>query len=300
MSAAEFVLSAMEGDPSPAVRLQSVIFVARLSQQMASYVSYDDALCKVLADFGYDPLIPQAVWAALQPYIDRLPTQVAVEKFVTAPGVLDQAGGQEVARRLLYRTADQRRFDLTRRILAASIRSTGIGQKIAEQAIWSLAANVASGAIRGDDREALRSELRPLLDEIMREDAAVTLRAGVTNLAASWGDEAAIARVQRRLDKTSDDGLALDHLRALISAGHPSAVDWAIRMLDTPAEDFQGQVLFLMARLGDPRVAEAVLAAYARFTPELKPKALELLTQRPNWSAQLLAAIGRNSLTRTP
>jgi putative membrane-bound dehydrogenase-like protein len=296
--AAGIVFSAIDSDPSPAVRVQGVIYVARLTQVMQSYVAFDDSLCKVLADFGYDPLIPHAVWNALQSYTDKHPSQIAVEKFVTAPGVLDGEGGQEVARRLLYRTADQRKFDLTRRVLSAMIRQKGVGQTIASQSIWSMSANVASGAIRGDDREALQKELAPLLEEILKVEEAAPLRAGTTNLAAAWGDADAIARVTERLEKTSDDGLALDHLRALISGGDDSALDWATRMLKNPAADFQGQVLFLMGRMDDPKIADAVLAAFPTFSPELQPKALELLTQRPQWSAPLLAAVAAKSINK--
>jgi len=59
----------------------------------------------------------------------------------------------------------------------------------------------------------------------------------------------------------------------------------------------------VQARAFDPvqiytgsEVAAAVLAAYPRLAPELKPRAVELLTQRPDWSKQLLAQVAAKSI----
>ena len=55
----------------------------------------------------------------------------------------------------------------------------------------------------------------------------------------------------------------------------------------------------MLAALGgsrDPRVATIVLENYARLEPELQPRAIELLTQRPVWAKALLAAIGEKKI----
>jgi putative heme-binding domain-containing protein len=43
-------------------------------------------------------------------------------------------------------------------------------------------------------------------------------------------------------------------------------------------------------------VAEVVLAAYAQLEPDIQPKAIELLTQRPAWAKSLLQTIARGTL----
>jgi len=59
------------------------------------------------------------------------------------------------------------------------------------------------------------------------------------------------------------------------------------RTLDQPrahSPEFRGQVLAALGELDDPRVAGIVLANYPRMEPELKPKAIELLTQ---WAVEI-------------
>src|SRR5262249_23647749 len=76
--------------------------------------------------------------------------------------------------------------------------------------------------------------------------------------------------------------------------GDPSVLDAAAPVLAdtraTPAS-LRGQVLAALGKLDDPRVAAVVLAGYGRMEPDLRPRALELLTQRPAWSRHLLKAV---------
>ena len=44
---------------------------------------------------------------------------------------------------------------------------------------------------------------------------------------------------------------------------------------------FRGQVLAALGKLDDPRVGTVVLDAYPALEPDLQPRAIELLTQRP-------------------
>ncbi|MCH8829932.1 MAG: c-type cytochrome [Planctomycetes bacterium] len=71
-------------------------------------------------------------------------------------------------------------------------------------------------------------------------------------------------------------------------------------ILDNPQGNsiaFRGQLLIELGRLKDDRTADYVLKTYKKLEPELQPRAIELLTQRVNWSKQLLAAIGRKQVS---
>lgn len=57
-------------------------------------------------------------------------------------------------------------------------------------------------------------------------------------------------------------------------------------------------MLASLGRLESPDVATFVLAKLDAFEPELRPRALELLSQRPEWSAPLLAAIADKRLSK--
>jgi putative membrane-bound dehydrogenase-like protein len=55
--------------------------------------------------------------------------------------------------------------------------------------------------------------------------------------------------------------------------------------------DFRGEVLDALSSLDDPELAPVVLKAFPAMSADLKPRAVELLTERPSWSKLLLAAI---------
>jgi putative heme-binding domain-containing protein len=54
---------------------------------------------------------------------------------------------------------------------------------------------------------------------------------------------------------------------------------------------FRGKVLDALDELEDPELAPIVLSAYSRLPAPLKPKAIELLTERPVWAKALLEAV---------
>ncbi len=60
--------------------------------------------------------------------------------------------------------------------------------------------------------------------------------------------------------------------------------------------DLRSQTLASLGRADEPWVSAVVLADYSQFEPDLQPKAIDLLTERPGWSHALLDAIGRHEI----
>ena len=60
---------------------------------------------------------------------------------------------------------------------------------------------------------------------------------------------------------------------------------------------FRGKVLDSLGSLDDPALAPIVLKAYPAMSSELKPRAIELLTERPSWFKALLTAIDNQRIT---
>ncbi len=54
---------------------------------------------------------------------------------------------------------------------------------------------------------------------------------------------------------------------------------------------FRGKVLDTLDSRDDPELAPIILKSYPKLAAELKPRAIELLTERPAWSRALLAAV---------
>jgi putative membrane-bound dehydrogenase-like protein len=283
---------ALASDPAPDVRLQ----VAIAARKVAG-VEPLPLLLDVLAHSGDDPLIPRIVWQNLHPLLEG-----EAGAFV---GLVDQPeyrSSEPVARmlpRAVERLLGRRDRDLKPVIalvktLAAS--SSEPHRAGAGRALDVLADRIQDGEIAGAALERLRNELQPIVEasQALPEDDPLAL--GVTMLAASWRDPEAARRAHRAFhQRRHSPERRLQALEALVAARDPAILDAAITAAaDRTAgpSDFRGQVLATLGRLGDPRVASAVLAQYARLEAEVQPRAIELLTERPDWSLALLGAIG--------
>ena len=141
----------------------------------------------------------------------------------------------------------------------------------------------------------MKAALGPILADLRKRfpDAPIAVDAAL--LAAFWGDREGLDAARRALaDPKQSDDRRLRGLEALTAARDPSLLDAVARTLPDPAAaplGLRGRMLAALGRLDDPKVASTVLAAYPRLEPELKPRAVELLSDRPSWARALLAAI---------
>src|SRR5262249_42410720 len=86
---------------------------------------------------------------------------------------------------------------------------------------------------------------------------------------------------------------ALEALITFQDAGMPEAVS---QVLSSGSPRFLGQVLDLLGRWDNPRLADLILARYPHLGPELQPLAVELLMQRQNWTRKLVHAVLQKQL----
>jgi len=181
-------------------------------------------------------------------------------------------------------------------------------------------------------RARLAKSIGPLIDSLLKRPVNDPLRIDAAILAASLRLEAgrtptrAIAADQKSEFETRRRALA-----ALIAARDPLALEIAEGWLASgnianggqaatagtaagtatagaaaagvtaagsaaAAPDWPAAALALLGRMDQPRVAEIVLRRYRSFSEETRPKAIELLTQRPAWSVTLLDAIARREI----
>jgi putative heme-binding domain-containing protein len=114
-------------------------------------------------------------------------------------------------------------------------------------------------------------------------------------LAAAWKDPTAVHRARRVFRRQAHPHrLRLEALESLIAARDAAVLDDAAGVIadrTAGSPEFRGQVLAALGRLDEPRVAAVVLARYAELEPDVQPRAIELLTERPFWSLALLEAI---------
>ncbi len=158
---------------------------------------------------------------------------------------------------------------------------------------------IVAGKIQ--NRELPASEvvrLQPRLDALLKPaltDAKHPLHGDVVLLAANWKNAAATDAARKLLvsaDRPAE--LRLQAAEALLAAADAQAVAAVGKLLTdgkSLPKDVRGKLIAALGRSEDPRVADAVLAAYATLEPELQPKAVELLTQRPSWGKALMLAV---------
>ena len=284
----------LAADSDPAVPLQVAIACNKLEGVDAVPV-----LVEVLSRCGDDVLIPHIVWRNLHPLLET-----RADRFVAAVEKVD--GKVSPALRAILPRAVER-------ILArkggdpapvASLLALLVSEPDPTAAgicLERLAARVQTGEIAGGPLEALREKLQLSVRTLLAAGPDGPLYADAALLATSWKDPAGFQAVRKALANAKvPDAKRLQALDALIAAGDDSALATVAPTLADRAAgslDFRGKALGSLGRLDDPKVADVVLSIYPRMEPELRPRAVELLTQRPEWSRRVLKAIARKDLS---
>ena len=289
----------LAGDPSPDVRLQVAIAARKIEGLDAV-----DLLLKVLATAGDDPLIPGIVWENLHPLMDERADEIL--RWIGDDRDLrhSPAFGQFLPR-LIERTLDRRNPDPAPIIrLFSLVSQAGGGDPAAARKCLALVAqHIQSHELAGPQLQQLRAQLEPLLAPIIAGPKTNPLRPDALLLAATWKDPAALAAIRELLGSTHEpDARRGAALAALLAAGDATALDRVAAILAKPRQNsasFRAAVLAALDQDEDQRVAPIVLDNYDRLEPELKPRAIELLTQRPAWAKTLLEAIGRKQIPAT-
>ncbi|MEO6811592.1 MAG: PVC-type heme-binding CxxCH protein, partial [Isosphaeraceae bacterium] len=287
--------SSADYDRSPEVLIQLAVAARKVQGLDALGVLTD-----VLDRCGNDPLIPRVVWENLHPLLedrgDLFVRRIAKINLKAAPN-LAALMPRVVDRLLGRRKADP---DPIVNLLAALASDRHAKTGIAEQAFEVLTTKVQSGELSGAKLDSLRDGLRPILKSIQISHPGTPLALDAALLAASWEDPAGTKVAHATLASSkSPEPKRLQALGALIAGDNDQVLDAAARVLadrSAGSADFRGRVLAALGRLEHPRVAEVVLAEYASLEPALKPRVIDLLTQRSAWSNALLDAIAAKDL----
>jgi putative heme-binding domain-containing protein len=285
-------LALLAEDPSLDVKLQVAIAAPRLGGLDPLPI-----LLRVLAACGEDKLIPHIVWQNLHPLLEDRAGDFL--KLVEKDGRLRHSPNlTALMPRVMDRILGSRTADPAVIVgLLQIVTDNKSDMAAARRCLDLLATKVESGEIRGSKNEALRRQLLPLVHKLFegpfRLDAIV--------LAAALKDAEGLQKA-RSFFAISEalEGDLLKVLKALTAAGDASIVDQVVGGLSNPktgSPHFRAQMLAALGRLDEPAVAKKLLAIYPRLEPDLRPKAIELLTDRPVWARQLLAAIAQKKLS---
>ncbi len=283
-------------DPAPEVRLRAVVALRKTARDAERLIS---ALVQVAATCGDDPLLPRIAWRGLEPLLENHTTAFLthlgrhdLRRSPGLSGMLPFAIDRILAREEGDTASVAKLFEL----LASSELA---GQTAAGQLLESLAERVQSGEIAGQELVELKAALEPHTARILSQ-AEEELYLDAAFLTAAWRDPAGMEVVRELLVSSNvKEESRLQALEALVAAedlGLLSVVPHLLTGSAATSNAFSGQVIAALGRLNEPAVAEVLLAVYADLNATLRPKAIELLTQRGIWARPLLAAIGQETL----
>jgi putative membrane-bound dehydrogenase-like protein len=283
-------------DSSPDVQLQVAIAARKLEGAPALRL-----LLEVLARAGDDPLIPRIVWQNLHPLLEE-----DGSAFVRLAGQAPYRDAEPVTRivpRAVERLLDRRDGGLDPVVAVIATLAPPRDDATAaalQQVLEMLAAEIQDDEVRAAGLETLRRRLHPVLEPIRAgaPESPLAIAAGL--LAVTWKDPGA-STAARRLFESMDQPAErrLQALRALVAAEDEAILERAMRVAANrragPAA-FRGQVIAALNRLEHPRLAALVLDRYRELEPAVQGRAVELLTERSEWSLALLQAIAAGKI----
>jgi putative membrane-bound dehydrogenase-like protein len=289
---------ALTTDPSRDVQLQVAIAAKKLAPANPSSV-----LLAVLANWANDKLIPHIVWQNLQPTLEQNAASFVEQVAQRKPA--ERTNFALIIPRAVERMLGRKEFDATPIVKMIDLLTGADGSdfEAGQLCLGMLSSRVQTGEISGAKLESLKSQLQPILNPILSGDDKHSLILDAALLATSWKDPAGLATARKILGTHSQPAARrIQALEALVSAKDAGLIDTAAAILHDKNSGtivFRGQVLAALGRLQDATVAATVLKLYIQLDPELQPRAIELLTQRVEWSKSLLGAIGAKSIPST-
>jgi putative heme-binding domain-containing protein len=281
----------LAGDPSPDVRLQVAIAARKIEGNDPIAV-----LLEVQSESGRDPLIPHIVWQNLHPRLGDRQVEVArrLEQFQGRTRGISPLLPRLIDRLLAHRMTDAK--------VVARLLSTCDGEQEATRG----ALDVLAARFRERDWPAkLESEMRRELGRVLHEldkGPDHPLSADYSIMLAYCGDKERLERTRRIARSVDfDDGLRLRALYALWFLEPPDTIRPLVEKLltgdaDAGSVEFRGKVLDSLGELEDPAVGAIVLKAFPVLPASLKPRVIELLTERLAWTKALLAAIAEKRI----
>lgn len=278
-------------DDSPQVELQDLISGSKYRGPHQRIVI--EGTLKILAQHGRDRLIPRIAWQALHPRLeDHAETFLAILRegeYLKADPVA------ELMPRVIERLLGRRTFDGAL-IGEAFALVRDQHPAIARELLNRLASKVQSGELKGAQLDQLKATMAETLQPMLGIASQHPLRLEASLLALSWKDNGAVGTARSLvMNREESAPRRLAAYQALIAC-QDGCIEQVAKEIFARSDDetaaFRSDLLAALGRADRPGVGEAVVKYLPTFPPEMQPKAIELLTQRPAWAKTLLAAVG--------
>jgi len=282
-------------DVSPDVRLQ----VAILAPQV-DYLPTVPTLLEVLHHSPKDKLIPHIVWQNLHPQLEHqtpeyltLMQQAPYAQSEAALSLLPRAAGRILSTPGLP-------VEHVASLVKLLASQPGQAKQLAA-CLERIAAQTQSRELTGERLAQLKSELAESLSQVIQAGVKHPGYYHAANLALAWNDSQAmkiVPQVFASANQPTDRRVAA--LDAMLSAGHPQATDMVTRYLQSSSQDRDeiGRVIQTLGKSDSQVIATLLLEQLETLSAENRPKAIEVLLQRPAWTLMLLSQIESGKLPK--
>lgn len=255
-----------------------------------------EAWCIVLERAGDDPILARIVWQNLHPRLEKQADEFL--SLLQTGGYLKSKSVAALMPRVMERLLGGKAFDPkpVSRLFTMLSADGDANSSIAALCLNQLATKVQNREISGEHLKALHEAMAPSLRDVFAGPADSPLYLNAAFLATAFGDKEGFAAARTAIETASlSEDQRLSALNALVAAGEDEVLGSVAKIFEQspPASvEFRGRLLASLARLDDPEVGTLALHFYSKMEADLQPKAIELLTQRAEWSKRLLKAIG--------
>ncbi|WDI40172.1 PVC-type heme-binding CxxCH protein [Bremerella sp. P1] len=282
-------------DESPDVRLQ----VATLAPQV-DYLPTVPTLLEVLHHSQGDKLIPHIVWQNLHPRLEQ-ETPKYLSLMQKAPFAQSEAA-LSLLPRAAGRILGTQGLSVEHVATLVKLLASQDGQeKQLAACLGRIAAQTQSRELTGERLAQLKSELAESLSEVIASGSKHPGYYDAANLALAWSDPNAINIVPQVFMSTNEPaGRRVAALDAMLSAGHPQAIALVTKYFEAPSKDQDevGRIIQTLGKSDSDVIAKLLLERLDALSSENRPKAVEVLLQRPAWTLLLLSQIENGSIPK--
>ncbi|HKQ40384.1 MAG TPA: PVC-type heme-binding CxxCH protein [Verrucomicrobiae bacterium] len=228
-----------------------------------------------------DPHIPLLLWWAIES--KAVAHKAEVSRMFLEKDIWKQRIAEEhIMHRLIQRYAADGDLELVARFMATAPDNTRRGR------LFTAIGEAYKGRKLDRVPQALRDEIAKVPGEV-----PLKLRLGLGN------SQDISAGIEMAEDEAAGKAQRIEIIEAL--ANMPEAMDALLRVAKTAkSHAVRKAALQSLQNFDEPRIARDLLVAYPQLPKEegVRARAVDLLTRRPNWSRQLLAAIEAGQVKR--
>jgi putative membrane-bound dehydrogenase-like protein len=271
----------------PQTMLQAAVTTGKL--ETGAHIN----LLEIASRCGDDPLIPHIVWNNLQPLIEDQGHEIAT--YLSGMGPTKSPALIELAPRIVDRMLASKQMSADDvALLLEALFQESVPFPTLGRCLGMVSAKIQGQELSPAQCDALRPKFEPILSGAMDSSGRTETYVQAALLATSLRLPAGFDASRNMLASSeSTPEIRVQALAALVTAEDEGVIDTVRPMLEDAktSTNLRRSVIEALGRFESPKVGELIVGVYDQLPADVKPQAIELLTQRPAWACALLTAI---------